>query len=138
MSSQSNGMMNSAANGVAEPYVHHSQASSPLNPPPMLKSPLVSPLLPIDINQNSPQPNPSNIAISSPQHQDIEYMHSLNSASSADDHQQLTLSQSGQYISQISPGENTKGRLIENEKIIEYGGPNNRYAKVTQQKLSLI
>jgi hypothetical protein len=132
----SNGMMNggSANGGVADPYVHHSQASSPLIPPPVSKSPLVSPLLPIDISQNSPQPNSPNIAISSPQHHDIEHqiMHSLNSATSADDHQQqLSVSQSGQHLSQVPSGEGAKGRLIENEKIIEYGGPNNRYAKVT-------
>ena len=89
-----------------------STASSPMTPPPMAKSPLSSSITPGMTGEmgNSAQPNSPNGYIPA----DVEVP--VSAQSSPEDVKE--------------PLDSSKGRLIENEKVLEYGGPNNRYGKV--------
>lgn len=91
-----------------------STASSPMSPPPMAKSPLSSSLSGMTgvMMSNHAQPNsPSGYAPG-----EVEVPVSAQSTSPEEAKEPL---------------DSSKGRLIENEKVLEYGGPNNRYGKVS-------
>lgn len=98
-----------------------SAGSSPMSPPALSKSPLSSSLPGMTgdniggmgsaiMMANYPQPNSPN-AYAPP---DIEPP--MSAQSSPEEAKE--------------PLDSSKGRLIENEKVLEYGGPNNRYGKV--------
>lgn len=88
-----------------------SATSSPMTPPPIAKSPLSSSIIPMTGEMsNVAQPN------------------SPNGYAPVDVDVPVSAQCSSEDVKE--PLDSSKGRLIENEKILEYGGPNNRYGKV--------
>lgn len=92
-----------------------SLTSSPMSPPPMAKSPL-SAFQGMQGDMNHAQPNSPNAGGGYiPVDMDVP----SSAHSSPEDPKE--------------PLDSSKGRLIENEKVLEYGGPNNRYGKVSSE-----